>query len=326
MEKQKVNNPDEPSNHSFTMVPDFFYRRLIKVMGAIPSLLYLALLSYCHRKRYLAWPSLNTMSKEMGMAKTTIIRNLNILIKLKVIKNIAQGQSDKNHYHHNIYQILPPEKILLSLSDKKNKDGGGSETIPVGFQHATESGSEMIPHVVAERYPKHNHLNNNNITTTKEGAVAAVNCKKLKEKGEEKMRAIRERMVELDFKEAFIEKMLKDFSMKKVEEKLDLLRERRNIQSPAGWLMAALKNDYQDVEEPSRITPHPHLGPPPSRGRKFNVIANDRRERGNLVSTPEQVSREKALEAIRLIQKNISNCTSVRKDPYPLSPGGRGLG
>ena len=41
MEKQKVNNPDEPSNHSFTMVPDFFYRRLIKVMGAIPSLLYL---------------------------------------------------------------------------------------------------------------------------------------------------------------------------------------------------------------------------------------------------------------------------------------------
>ena len=246
MEKQKVNNPDEPSNHSFTMVPDFFYRRLIKVMGAIPSLLYLALLSYCHRKRYLAWPSLNTMSKEMGMAKTTIIRNLNILIKLKVIKNIAQGQSDKNHYHHNIYQILPPEKILLSLSDKKKKDGGGSETIPVGFQHATESGSEMIPHVVAERYPKHNHLNNTNITTTKEGAVAAVNCKKLKEKGEEKMRAIRERMVELDFKEAFIEKMLKDFSMKKVEEKLDLLRERRNIQKPAGWLMAALKNDYQD--------------------------------------------------------------------------------
>ena len=183
------------------------------------------------------------------MAKTTIIRNLNILIKLKVIKNIAQVQSDKNYYHHNIYQILPPEKILLSLSDKKKKDGVGSETIPVGFQHATESGSEMIPHVVAERYPKYNHLNNTNITTTKEGAVAAVNCKKLKEKGEEKMRAIRERMVELDFKEAFIEKMLKDFSMKKVEEKLDLLRERRNIQKPAGWLMAALKNDYRDVKE-----------------------------------------------------------------------------
>ena len=62
------------------------------------------------------------------------------------------------------------------------------------------------------------------------------------------MQEMKERMRALDFKEAFIERMLKDFSMKKVEEKLDLLRERRNIQKPAGWLSAALKNDYQDVE------------------------------------------------------------------------------
>ncbi|MBA3062194.1 MAG: hypothetical protein FP833_04440 [Atribacteria sp.] len=88
-----------------------------------------------------------------------------------------------------------------------------------------------------------------------------VNFKKLKEKGEEKMQApfdskehytgqaIRERLVELDFKEEFIEKILKEYSVKKIEEKLDLLMERRNIQSPAGWLSAALKNDYQDPEQ-----------------------------------------------------------------------------
>ena len=152
MEKEKLNNQYEPSHYSFTMVPDYFYRKLIKVMGAMPSLIYLALLSYCHKKKYIAWPSLNTMSKEMGMAKTTIIRNLNILMKLKVIQNIARDKSDKNYYHHNVYEILPPEKILLSLSEAKNNSGGGSETLPPRFQNATDSGSETLPQVVAERY------------------------------------------------------------------------------------------------------------------------------------------------------------------------------
>jgi len=60
------------------------------------------------------------------------------------------------------------------------------------------------------------------------------------------MRAIREKMIELDFKEALIERVLKEYSVKKIEENLDLLLERKNIQHPAGWLMAALKHDYRD--------------------------------------------------------------------------------
>ena len=54
MQKEKPNNQYEPSNYSFTMVPDYFFRKLIKVMGAMPSLVYLALLSYCHKKKYIA--------------------------------------------------------------------------------------------------------------------------------------------------------------------------------------------------------------------------------------------------------------------------------
>ena len=67
------------------------------------------------------------------------------------------------------------------------------------------------------------------------------------------MRVIRERMIELDFKEEFIEKILKEYSTKKIEEKLDLLLIKRNIQSPAGWLSAALKNDYQNPQSPNVI-------------------------------------------------------------------------
>ncbi len=291
MEKEKPNNEYDLSNYSFTMVPDYFFRKLINVMGAIPSLVYLALLSYCHKKKYIAWPSLNTMSQEMGMAKTTIIRNLNILIELNFIKNIAKDNSSKNYYHHNVYQILPPEKILLSFfSDAKNNAVGGSVTIPSGFQNATDSGSETIPQVVAERYPNNNNLNNNNITTTNKENVA-VDFKKLKEKGEERMQAIREQMLELDFKEEFIEKILKEYSIKKIDEKLDLLMERKNIKRPAGWLRAALKNDYQDAEQErydeESVEQAPHL---PAENRKIS-------------------SREEALQQIQLAKDRLAAIT-----------------
>jgi hypothetical protein len=48
--------------------------------------------------------------------------------------------------------------------------------------------------------------------------------------------------------EKFIEQLLKDFSLKKIEEKLELLMAKTNIQNPSGWLISALKNDYQDPE------------------------------------------------------------------------------
>jgi hypothetical protein len=67
--------------------------------------------------------------------------------------------------------------------------------------------------------------------------------------------------------------------VEKIEEKLDLLMERRNIQSPAGWLRSALKNDYRGEEQESQPISHPHLNPPPSRGRKLGE-----KECGNLNS------------------------------------------
>ena len=163
------------------------------------------------------------------------------------------------------------------------------------------------------------------------------------------MRLIRERMVKLDFKEEFIEKILKEYSVKKIEEKLDLLMERRNIQNPPAWLRSALKNDYrgeeqerceeESAERESQPLPHPHLNPPPSRGRRDGslILSHSIRgrgfvdcpaqkeeefkeglETGSQLSPSKWTSREKALEAIGLIRDNLS--LSV----YPLSPGGKG--
>jgi len=83
---------------------------------------------------------------------------------------------------------------------------------PDWYQNDTSIGSNMKLSLVSKRYPNNTNLNITNTTTTttngEKDAVVAVNFKNLKEKGEERMRVIRERMVELDFKEEFIEKKL----------------------------------------------------------------------------------------------------------------------
>ena len=199
---------------------------------------------------------------------------------------------------------------------------------PDRYQNDTSIGSNMKLSLVSKRYPNNNNLKNYQ-GNNKEGedAVVAVDFKKLKEKGEERMRApysskehytgqaIRERMIELDFKEEFIVKILKDYSARKIDEKLDLLLIKRNIQNPAGWLRAALKNDYQDAEqerydeEPaeqvSRQTPLSHLDSRPSMGKKFKeTIVKD----SHLSPEDRKIqSRERVLKMIRKTRKMLAN-------------------
>jgi len=169
-------------------------------------------------------------------------------------------------------------------------------------------------------HPNNTNLNITNLTATtkreKDAVAAAVNFKKLKEEGEEKMQAIREQLRDLDIEGKFIEQLLKDYPPRKIEKKLDLLMERRNIQNPAGWLSTALKNDYRGEEQesqPVRIDSR-------VRGNDIDGSGNDIKGSGNDIDTPEWTSREKALEAIKLIQDNLSACIS------PIPSGSRAVG
>jgi len=296
MEKEESNHQNKISKYGYTMISDYFFRELAKVAGSGPGMLYFALLSYCHKKKDIAWPSLNTLSRDLRMAKTTVLRNLNILVKLNFISNISRNKS--NQYHkNNVYQITPPEKISLSIfSLGKNNEFNGSKTIPSGFQNDTGNGSKMKLDLVAKCYPNINNLNNNNITTTnrEKDAVVAVDFIKLKE--EERRKRIKEDLTGLDFKDSFREKLLKDFPLDKIEEKLELLKEKKNIINPSGWFLAALKNDYQDPE-PEKYNEEP-------------VGQASRRSSGNkktLSREEEASSREKALEQIRKTRKMLAN-------------------
>ena len=340
MQKEKQNKPGEEKKEGYVVVPNYFLREQVKILGIGPALLYLQLLSYCHKEKDIAWPTLTTLSNKLGISKNSLLSYRKILLEYGLIKKIVKRRTVQGNYQSNFYKITPIEGSAKIELRQVQILGGGSANI--------------APGVVQNLHPNNTNLNITNITTKREkdAAVAAVNFKKLKKEGEEKMQtpynskehytgqAIRERMAELDFKEEFVEKMLKEYSLKKIHEKLDLLMERKNIQNPAGWLRSALKNDYQGeepAEQPSCPRSHPHLNPPPSKGEETRGIdsrfhgndikgSEDDKCRGTMhralnesgidpsstenTNTPEQTSREAALKEIKLIQDNLSACIS----------------
>lgn len=280
MEKEILKKQKQLSKDGYIVVPNYFLREWVKILGVGPAMLYLYLLTYCHKGKDIAWPTISTLSKTMDLTSKTITKYRQKLVRYGLIKKISKRKISTGSHRRNIYRLS-----LFDMGKNTLSIGNISPYLEVKF---TPDVGENLP-------TNNNNLNSTNITTTKEGkdAVAAVDFdfKKLKEKGEERMIMIRKRMVALDFKAEFIEKILKDSSAKKIEEKLDLLVEKRNIQSPAGWLVAALKNDYQGTQE-----------------KKDEKEPKERSS--NLINTAEWTSREKAMEAIRMIQDNLSTCIS----------------
>jgi len=232
MEKEFLKNKKQLTKEGYVIVSSYFLDNCVEILGTGPGMLYLQLLNYCHKGKDLAWPTLATLGKKMQFTPKSITKFHQILLKHGFIKKVSKGKTASGHYKRNIYQVTPLHRVKNTLS----------------IGNIFSQVEEKITPNPGKKLPINNSNLNSTNTTTKEDAVAA-DFKKSKEKGEEKMRAIRERMVELDFKEAFIEKILKEYSVKKIEENLDLLLERKNIQHPAGWLMAALKHDYRDVKE-----------------------------------------------------------------------------
>jgi hypothetical protein len=283
MEKEFLVNQSKLSKEGYVIISSYFLDYYVEILGTGPGMLYIQLLNYCHKGKDIAWPTLATLGRKMQFTPKSITKFHQILLKYGLIKKISKGKTPSGNYRRNIYQITPPHRVKNTLL-KGNI-----------FPQVEE---KITPNIGKKLPTNNTNPNNINITTTnreKDAVVAVVNFKKLKEKGEERIKVIRERMAELDFKEVFIEKLLKEYSTKKVEEKLDLLMEMRNIKSPAGWLRAALKNDYRGEEK--EIIP--------------NVIAGSCiSERAKPVNTPEWTSNKEALKAIKLIRKNISACIS----------------
>src|SRR5665648_462707 len=198
--QNKQNIPGEEKKEGYIIVPNCFLKKWVRVLGVGPVVLYQELLTYCHKGKTIAWPTIDSLCHEMGIAKTTLLRYQNTLLRFGLIKNISRGKSTTGHYKNNIYQITSLEELIECPDHDKIIDFLGSKMKPDRYQNDTYVGSNVKLSLVSNRYPNNSNLNITNTTTAKEGDVAA-DFKKLKEKGdlsacghaqaEEKMRAIR---------------------------------------------------------------------------------------------------------------------------------------
>jgi len=303
MEKEFLVNQNELTKEGYVIISSYFLDYCVEVLGTGPGMLYIQLLNYCHKGKDIAWPTLATLGRKMQFTPKSITKFHQILLKHGLIKKISKGKTYSGNYRRNIYQITPLHMVKNTLST--------GNIFPQVEEKITPNMGKKLP----TNNTNLKHYQGNNNKEREDAAVVAANFKKLKEKGEERMGVIRERMVELDFEEEFIEKILKEYSTKKIDEKLDLLMERKNIKNPAGWLRSALKNDYQDreqerydeepLEQVSRQTPLSHLNSTPSMVKKFKeTIVID----SHLSPEDRKIqSRERVLKMIRKTQKMLAN-------------------
>jgi cation transport regulator ChaC len=293
MEKEKSNNQNKISNQGYVIVPNYFLREWVKILGRGPTLLYLELLTYCRQEKDLAWPTLTTLSNKLGSSKNSLISYRNTLLKYGLIKKIVRRRSAQGNYRSNLYQITPLEGAKNGPGLVQNLDRGSPKFTLDQVQNLNPNNNNI------------EHYQYNNKKEAEKGVVVAVDFKILKKKGEEKMQALREQLTDLSFEEKFIEQILKDFSLEKIEEKLELLKEKKNIINPAGWLLAALKNDYQDSKE-EEIQ---------------EVIEEKKEEPQRKIS-----SREEALRQIRLAKEKLALITPYYQIKEKEEKGGLPLG
>jgi len=276
MEREKLNNQNKSSKEGCIIIPNSFFKEWTGVLGDGPILLYLELLTYCHKDKDIAWPTLKTLSRHLHKSTKSLTRHHRRLAKVGLIKKVMKSKTTSGNYKRNIYQLAHPNRIKKSLTS-----------------------SNFVPYIEDKSSPNLGTkcpLNNNNKQNQYNNRdVVVVDIKKSKEEGEEKMQLIRQQLMDLDFKESFIRKLLKDYPAQKIEENLELLLEKKNINSPAGWLIAALKNDYQDAEKESQEEE--------TEISKETKILLDRRAREKKEALP----KEEALKRIRWTKRMLAN-------------------
>jgi len=209
--------PVEKTN-SYTTIQDYFLAHWVSTIGLGPTVLYLQLLSYCHKGKDTAWPSIKTLNKRMGTTTKTLIRYRNTLLEYGLIKKVIKQKSSSGGYDHNLYQIV--------LLDKENILYPPAEKLP-------EEKEEIISGIAEESPPS----NQNNPKK-----VIIDNKKSLKTE------RIKEKLKKLNLDKKSINKIILNYSLESIEEKIDLLQIKRNVINPAGWLITALKANYLHPE------------------------------------------------------------------------------
>ena len=208
MERKIPSNKTNP----YTTIQDYFLAHWVNVIGLGPTVLYLQLLSYCHKGKDIAWPSIKTLNKRMGTTTKTLIKYRNTLLEYGLIKKMVKQRSSSGGYDHNLYQIV--------LLDKENILYPSAEKLP-------EEKEEIVSGIAEKFYFQDNPKK-----------VIIDNKKSLKAE------RIKEELEKLNLDKKSIDKITLNYSLEDIEKKIDLLRIKKNVVNPAGWLITALQANY----------------------------------------------------------------------------------
>jgi hypothetical protein len=199
----------------------------VNTIGLGPAMLYLQLLSYCHKGKDIAWPSIQTLNKRMGTTTKTLIKYRNTLLEYGLIKKIVKQRSASGGYDHNLYQVV--------LLDKENILYPPAEKLP--------EENEKVISGIAKESPYSNQDNPKKVITDNKKSL--------------KTERIKEELKKLNLDKKSIDKIILNYSLEDIKKKIDLLQIKKNVVNPAGWLITALQANFPnpelDKEENDRI-------------------------------------------------------------------------
>jgi len=259
---------------SFTTIQDYFLAHWVNEIGLGPAMLYLQLLSYCYKGKDTAWPSIQTLNKRMGTTTKTLIKYRNTLLEYGLIKKIVKQRSSSGGYDHNLYQIV--------LLDKENILYPPTEKLP--------EENEKIISGIAGKFPFQD------------------NPKKviIENKKSPKTERIKKELEKLNLDKKLIDKIILNYSLEDIEEKLDLLEIKRNVINPAGWLITALQANYLNPESSKEENHEEEIMETEEIEAKSKIVKPDKT---TLEKKPKEetkrLSREEELEWIRKIRNNV---------------------
>ena len=107
MQRERQNNQTKSSKEGYIIMPNNFLAEWIRVMGKGPVLLYIQLLTYCHKEKDIAWPALSTLGDSLNMSKNSLISYQKTLLEYGLIKKTAGRKTAQGNYRSNLYKVTP---------------------------------------------------------------------------------------------------------------------------------------------------------------------------------------------------------------------------
>ena len=112
MEDEIEHGEGEGSKNGFVMINNNFLNYWSGIIGPGPSVLYMDLLSYCYGKKTYAWPSVETLAKDLGIAKNSVRKYREVLIKFGLIKKMYKRILPDGNHQTNVYEMVRSEDLL----------------------------------------------------------------------------------------------------------------------------------------------------------------------------------------------------------------------